>query len=143
MSDDLGTSPAAENFNWLLGAFVEDTPGVLYAVAVSADGLLVANSGGLERASAEQLSAIVSGLVSLAQGADRCLQGDGVEQMIVEFGNGFLFLTTLGDSAALAVLADKEGEIGLIAYEMTLLVARAGPVLTPDVIDELKSMARV
>ena len=41
------------------------------------------------------------------------------------------------------MLADKEGEIGLIAYEMTLLVARAGPVLTPDVIDELKSMARV
>ena len=71
MSHDPGTSPAAENFNWLLGAFVQDTPGVLYTIAVSADGLLVANSGGLERSSAEQLSAIVSGLVSLAQGADR------------------------------------------------------------------------
>jgi predicted regulator of Ras-like GTPase activity (Roadblock/LC7/MglB family) len=143
MNDDEAASPAAENFNWLLGAFVEETPGVLYTIAVSADGLLVANSGGLERSSAEQLGAIVSGLVSLAQGADRCLQGDGIEQMILEFGNGFLFVTSLGDSAALAVLADKDGEIGLIAYEMTLLVARAGSVLTPDLIAELKTMAAV
>jgi len=143
MSGDGGRSPEAENFNWLLGAFVENTPGVLYTVAVSSDGLLVANSGGLERASAEQLGAIVSGLVSLGEGADRCLAGDGLEQMILEFGNGFLFVTSLGASAALAVLADKDGEIGLIAYEMTLLVARAGPVLTPAVIAELKTLASV
>ena len=137
------TSAEAQNFNWLLGAFVEDTPGVLFTIAVSSDGLLVANSGGLERSAAEQLGAIVSGLISLAEGADRCLDGEGLEQMIVEFGNGFLFVTALGDAAAVGVLADKDGEIGLIAYEMTLLVARAGPTLTPDVITELKTLATV
>ncbi len=137
------TSAEAQNFNWLLGAFVEDTPGVLFTIAVSSDGLLVANSGGLERSAAEQLGAIVSGLISLAEGADRCLDGEGLEQMIVEFGNGFLFVTALGDAAAVGVLADKDGEIGLIAYEMTLLVARAGPALTPDVITELKTLATV
>ena len=137
------SSAEAQNFNWLLGAFVEETPGVLYTIAVSSDGLLVASSGGLERSAAEQLAAIVSGLVSLAEGADRCLDGDGVEQMIVEFGNGFLFVTALGGTAAVGVLADKEGEIGLIAYEMTLLVARAGPALTPAVVAELKTLATV
>ena len=137
------SSAEAQNFNWLLGAFVEETPGVLYTIAVSSDGLLVASSGGLERSAAEQLAAIVSGLISLAEGADRCLEGEGLEQMIVEFGNGFLFVTALGGAAAVGVLADKDGEIGLIAYEMTLLVGRAGPSLTPDVIAELKTLATV
>ena len=136
-------SPEAQNFGWLLNNFVDETPGVLYTVAVSVDGILMAGSEGLDRANAEQLAAIVSGMTSLAMGADRCFNANGVEQIIVEFGGGFLFITAMGSASCLGVLTDKECEIGLVAYEMTLLVGRAGPVLTPELVAELKNLLGV
>ena len=136
-------SAAARDFTWLLDGFAADTPGVLYAIAVSTDGILIAASDGLERATAEQMAAIISGLTSLALGADRCFDAQGVDQIIVEFGRGFLFVTAMGDGASLGVLSDKDSEIGLVAYEMTLLVGRAGRVLSPELVDELKNLLSV
>ena len=133
-------SAEARNFGWMLNNFVEETAGVLYTVAVSVDGILMAASDGLEQANAEQLAAIVSGMTSLALGADRCFNARGVEQIIVEFGGGYLFVTAMGTTSCLGVLTDKACEIGLVAYEMTLLVGRAGPCLTPDVVAELKNL---
>ena len=54
-------SEEARSFSWLLNGFVEKTAGVTDAVAVSSDGLLMAMSSSLTRASAEQLAAIISG----------------------------------------------------------------------------------
>ena len=62
-----------QTFNWLLVNFVRNTDGVRDAVAVSSDGLLIAASEGLERASADQLAAIVSGMTGLARSASRRL----------------------------------------------------------------------
>jgi hypothetical protein len=56
------------SFGWLFTDFVHRVPGVAHAVVVSADGLLLAGSHDLPRDRAEQLSAIVSGLVSLTEG---------------------------------------------------------------------------
>lgn len=136
-------SPAAQNFGWLLNSFVDNTDGVLYSVAVSADGILVASSAGLHRASAEQLAAIVSGLTSLAHGADRCFNANGLEQIIIEFGHGYLFVTAMGLGASLGVVASKDCEMGLVAYEMALLVERAADVLTPDLMAEMKNLLTV
>jgi predicted regulator of Ras-like GTPase activity (Roadblock/LC7/MglB family) len=122
---------------------VDNTDGVLYAAAVSSDGILVAASTGLHRASAEQLAAIIAGLTSLARGADRCFEGDGLEQIILEFGRGHLFITILGPGAALGVVASKDCEMGLVAYEMAVLVERAGAVLTPDVVSEMTNLMTV
>ena len=55
-------SEGARSFNWLLNGFVDKTAGVSDAVAVSSDGLLMAMSSSLNRASAEQLAAIISGM---------------------------------------------------------------------------------
>lgn len=137
------TSEAAQSFNWLLNNFVDNTDGVMYATAVSADGILVAASNGLHRASAEQLAAIVAGLTSLAKGADRCFDGNGLEQMILEFGRGHLFVTIMGPGAALGVVASKDCEMGLVAYEMQLLVERASAVLSPAVISEMTNLMTV
>ena len=62
-------SEEARTFSWLLNGFVDKTAGVTDAVAVSSDGLLMAMSSSLTRASAEQLAAIISGPVSLGNGA--------------------------------------------------------------------------
>ena len=42
-------SAEAQRFNWLLSRFATDTPGVLDAIAVSSDGLLIAASATLAR----------------------------------------------------------------------------------------------
>ena len=62
------------NLNWLVSNFARSTPGVAHAIVVSADGLLMAVSERLDRARADQLAAVASGLASLTQGAARCVR---------------------------------------------------------------------
>ena len=49
-----------------------------------------------------------------------------MRQTVVELEDAFLFVTAAGDGSCLAVLADADADVGLIAYEMTLLVKRVG-----------------
>jgi uncharacterized protein len=65
-------SREAQNLNWLVSNFARSVPGVAHAIVVSADGLLMAVSERLDRARADQLAAVASGLASLTQGASRC-----------------------------------------------------------------------
>jgi uncharacterized protein len=51
--------------------------------------------------------------------------------VIVEMESGYLFVTTIGDGSALAVMCSSQCDIGLIGYEMSLLVTRIGQALTP------------
>jgi predicted regulator of Ras-like GTPase activity (Roadblock/LC7/MglB family) len=131
-------SEGARSFSWLLNGFVEKTAGVTDAVAVSSDGLLMAMSSSLERASAEQLAAIISGMVSLGNGASGCFGFDGLEQVIVTMRRGFLFVSSISDGSNLGVVAQRGCDIGLVGYQTTLLVERAGSVLSPALVAELK-----
>jgi uncharacterized protein len=126
------------NFNWLLNAFADKTSGVTDAVAVSSDGLLMAMSSSLPRASAEQLAAIISGFISLGHGTSSCFGFDGLEQVIVAMRRGFLFVSAISDGSCLGVVASKDCDIGLIGYQTTLLVERVGTLLTPALVVELK-----
>ena len=127
---------------WLITDFVRQVPGVAHAVVVSADGLLLAGSQGLPRDRAEQLSAVSSGLVSLTQGAARCFEAGGVNQTVVEMDRGYLFLMSISDGSCLAVLAAPNCDIGLVAYEMTLLVERVGQQMTPELRAQLQGAQR-
>ncbi|HEV8425024.1 MAG TPA: roadblock/LC7 domain-containing protein [Actinomycetes bacterium] len=132
-------SSDARNLNWLVGNFAKATPGVAHAMVVSADGLPVAVSDRLDRPRADQLAAIASGLASLTQGASRCFDGGLVTQTVVEMDRGFLFVMSISDGSLLAVLAATSCNVGVVAYEMTVLVARAGDVLTPSLRAELQA----
>jgi len=46
---------------------------------------------------------------------------------------GFLFVASISDGSCLGILADKNSDVGLVGYEMTMLVDRFGSVLTPQV----------
>lgn len=129
----------AQNLNWLVANFASRVPGVRDAVVVSADGLLMALSPGLDRAGADQLAAIASGLTSLTRGASRCFGGGKVNQVIVELELAFLFVTSISDGSCLAVIASQVADVGLVGYEMTLLVERASAVLSPALIAELQA----
>lgn len=126
-------------FGWLVDSFVQRVPGVAHAVVVSADGLLLVSSSGLPRDRADQLAAVTSGLVSLTQGAARCFEAGGVVQTVVEMERGIVLTMAISDGSSLAVLASPSCDIGLIGYEMTLLVDRAGKLLTPELRAQLQS----
>jgi uncharacterized protein len=132
-------STEARNLNWLVANFAKATPGVAHAIVVSADGLPVAMSDRLDRPRADQLAAIASGLASLTLGAARCFGGGQVKQTVVEMDRGFLFVMSISDGSCLAVLAASSCNVGVVAYEMTVLSARAGDVLTPSLRAELQS----
>jgi uncharacterized protein len=133
-------SADARNLNWLVANFAKATPGVAHAMVVSTDGLPVAVSERLDRPRADQLAAIASGLASLTQGAARLFEGGPVTQTVVEMERGFLFVMSISDGSCLAVLAATSCNVGVVAYEMTVLVARAGDVLTPSLRAELQAV---
>lgn len=133
-------SSDARNLNWLVANFAKATPGVAHAMVVSADGLPVAVSERLDRPRADQLAAIASGLASLSQGASRCFEGGLVTQTAVEMDRGFLFVMAISDGSCLAVLAASTCNVAVVAYEMTVLVARVGDVLTPSLRAELQAI---
>ena len=134
-----GLSAEAQNFNWLLGKFAAETAGVLEAIAVSSDGLLMAMSAGQERAGADRLAAITSGITSLAGGAARAYQLGALNKVIVDMAHGYLLVSSISSGSVLGVIAAKTANLGNIAYEMTLFATRAGAALTPQLINELKN----
>ncbi|MEQ0565773.1 roadblock/LC7 domain-containing protein [Amycolatopsis sp. NEAU-NG30] len=134
---------SAGSFAWLITDFVHRVPGAAHAVVVSADGLLLAASRGLPKDRADQLAAVASGLTSLARGAAKVFEGGTVAQTVVEMANGFLFLMSVSDGSCLAVLGSPESDIGLVVYEMTLLVERVGQQLTPEMRAQLQGAAAV
>lgn len=121
---------AEGGLGWLLDDLVERVPSAKQAVVLSVDGLLMAGSHGLSREDAEHMAAIASGFQSLARGASRHFQAGVVRQTIVEMEGAFLFVTAAGQGACLAVLAEANSDIGLIAYEMAMLVKRVGQNLS-------------
>jgi len=132
-------SKDAEGVNWLVTSFVDRVSGVVDTVVVSSDGLLMAMSPGIGRAGGDQLAAVASGLTSLTRGASRCFGGGEVGQVVVELAAGYMFFMAISDGSSLAVLATKQCDPGLVGYEMTMLVKRAGSVLTPALVVELQS----
>jgi hypothetical protein len=130
-----GTSAGAGaegRLDWLLVDFRNNTPGVRNAVVVSGDGLCVATTQGMGQTLGDQLSAAASGLISLARGAARLLDGGAVAQLILEMADGYLFVTSISTGATLAVHADRRCDIGMVGYEMTMLATRVGHALTPS-----------
>ena len=120
---------AVGDLYWLLDDLVDRVAEARQAVVLSADGLLIAASRGLSREDAEHLSAVAAGFQSLARGAGRQFGGGPVRQTIIEMESAFLFVTAAGHGTCLAVLGSQDADIGLIAYEMAMLVTRVGQYL--------------
>jgi predicted regulator of Ras-like GTPase activity (Roadblock/LC7/MglB family) len=133
------TTDESLDLGWLLTSFTARVPDVLDAVAVSADGLLIAMSDRMHRATADQFAAVASGLTSLTQGAARVFEGGDVRQVLVEMDHGYLFITSISDGSCLAVAATSECDIGLVGYEMAMLVSRCERALTPELVSSLQA----
>jgi predicted regulator of Ras-like GTPase activity (Roadblock/LC7/MglB family) len=128
-----------QGLGWLVSNFVDRIPGASSAVVVSSDGLVLSLSEKIARDGADQMAAITSGLTGLTAGAARCFDAGQVMQVIVEMEGGYLFVTSVSDGSSLAVLCDPTCDIGLVGYEMSLVVDRIGRLLTPELIAKLQS----
>ncbi|TQN32733.1 putative regulator of Ras-like GTPase activity (Roadblock/LC7/MglB family) [Haloactinospora alba] len=123
------TNDAAKDLNWLLDELVERAAGATYAIVLSADGLLIGRSNELNAEDAEHLSAVASAFQSLARGTGKQFNGGKVLQTVVEMERAYLFVTGAGNGACLAVVADESSDVGLVAYEMNVLVEQVGRFL--------------
>jgi uncharacterized protein len=129
----------AASFSWLLEKFVTETVGVTDTIAVSSDGLLLAAAMTTKPENVDRFAALVSGMNSLTRGAADCFDQEDVIQVVVELSGCFLFIARISEGSCLGVVAERACDVGLVAYEMTMLVDRAGKALTPALIRELQN----
>lgn len=122
----------AGDLSWLLDDLVSRVAEISKAVLLTRDGLVAGASAGLLREDAEHLAAMAAGMQSLARGAGRHFGGGRVRQTIVEMENSFLFVTAAGEGSCLALLTTAAADVGLVAFEMAVLVKRVGPHLLMD-----------
>jgi predicted regulator of Ras-like GTPase activity (Roadblock/LC7/MglB family) len=109
---------------WILDDLVTRVSDVKKALVLSRDGLPVGASATLGREDAERLAAIAAAFHSLARGAVRELGGEEVRQVVVEMDAGFFFTTAAGEGSCLAVTTSAQADVGLVAYEMAMLIKR-------------------
>lgn len=126
------SSTVREQISWLLEDFRTRVAGLTHAVALSADGLILAATSGLTKARATQLGAITSGLAGISHGAAELFRSGRVLQIAVEMDIGYLLVTRIDDRACVATLAVRDADLEQVGYEVTVLVDRVGKVLTPQ-----------
>ncbi|MFI7701680.1 roadblock/LC7 domain-containing protein [Nonomuraea sp. NPDC049480] len=127
----MSTTDITQTLDWLLENLREKTPGIRHVLVLTRDGLKMCFTGGLQRDSADQLAALAAGIQSLSLSASAEFGDDvGAGQAMVEFAGGMLLIVPAGDGAHLAVLADEDGDVGLIAHNMNELVEQIGTYLT-------------
>ncbi|MBO0870000.1 MAG: roadblock/LC7 domain-containing protein [Micromonosporaceae bacterium] len=133
------TSNPAQRFNWLLQQFAANTPDVIDAIAVSSDGLLMAMARPGERTNADRLAAITSAIISLAHSSASVYDFGAPNKVIADFDRGYLLVSAISVGSALGVVATRNANLGNLAYDMAVFANRAGAVLTPQLIEELKN----
>ncbi len=129
MNHDGGAAGRVGQLDWLLDDLVRRVGHVTKAVILSQDGMALGASQTLGRDDAEHLAALAAGFQSLARGAERHFGsggGGGVRQTVVEMESGYLLVAAAGSGTCLAVIAEQGADLGLVAYEMAILVRRTG-----------------
>lgn len=126
------TTSNAGDLNWLLDDLVERLAGVRYAVVHSTDGLLLGRSTAMSREDAEHFGAMSATLYGLARSAGHRFDGGGVRQAVIELDRAVLFVTAAGSNACIALQANDNANLGMVAYEMNLTVQRVGTYLSTD-----------
>ncbi|MFF8018601.1 roadblock/LC7 domain-containing protein [Streptomyces sp. NPDC007929] len=124
-------SPATHTqLDQLLTGLVERVADVQHAVVLSEDGLVISRSLAFPRDEAERVAATAAGLMSLSKGISTGVRGGPVRQALVEMAHGYLILTSAGPGAHLVVLSGAGADVGVVAYQMNMLVKKIGEHLS-------------
>jgi predicted regulator of Ras-like GTPase activity (Roadblock/LC7/MglB family) len=125
MEPDIGTARRGGQLDWLLDDLVQRVPEITKTVILSQDGMTLGASNTLGRDDAEHLAALAAGFQSLARGAGQHFGGGNARQTIIEMEAGFLLVTAAGSGTCLAVITGPGADLGLVAYEMAVMVRRS------------------
>ncbi|MDG4795503.1 roadblock/LC7 domain-containing protein [Micromonospora sp. WMMD1082] len=106
------------DLSFLMMNNLSQVPGVSHGVAVSADGMLLAWTEGLNREAAERLAAVTAGLCSLLKGAAHDMEAGRVQGNVTNAENGFLVLTEMNHGASLLVLAHPRADLAYVVEEL-------------------------
>jgi uncharacterized protein len=129
----------AADFTWMVARFANETAGVVDAIAVSSDGLLIALSRPHDPGTSERLAAVVSALTSLAGSAADSYGLGSLNQVIIDMEGGYLVVARIGSGSVLGVVTTRDAKLSNIGYEMALFANRVGAKLSPQLIVELKN----
>jgi predicted regulator of Ras-like GTPase activity (Roadblock/LC7/MglB family) len=125
-----GVSPYRDqDLAWLLQSLGQEVPEIRGSVLLSSDGMLK-SSDGFDRASAEQLAALASGLFSIARSAGTKFDDSNeVRQVVAELSSSQLYISWAGFNSVLAVLARAEADPAVVGFEMLRLIKAVRPFL--------------
>ena len=76
---------------------------------------------------------------TVGHGAAGELSKGQVMQVLVEMASGYLFVSAISGGSTIGVVAARDSDLGLVGFEIALLVERVGAQLTPALITELKN----
>ncbi|MER5884968.1 roadblock/LC7 domain-containing protein [Streptomyces sp. NPDC001941] len=135
-----GTITKLPDLGWMLRPLTE-IPGVRHCVVVSEDGLRLGHASAedlqgpvarLSVAEAEALSAACAAMAMTGRSTAALLFGGGaaVRQLMLESDHGFVLFTQAGVGAHLGVATATDADVGLVAQQMQLLVAKIGAHLS-------------
>ena len=120
------TTSTDSNLGWLLDDLVARTAHVEKAAVLSRDGLAWAPRRRSAARTQNTCRLWLPGSRAWPAAARSHFGAGKVHQTVVEMDGGFLFVTAAGAGTCLAVLAAPQADVGLLAYEMALIVKRLG-----------------
>lgn len=104
---------------------------IIHAVAVAIDGLKIATSRSLGDDAADHLSAVTSGLSSLATSNANAMGVGVVTEILVGMEGGNLLVLRIDDTALLTVLATPTAHMGQVATAMGQFIQACGEAFVP------------
>lgn len=119
------------DLTWILDELVA-VPALRHAVLLSADGMMIASSAGVDRDQGDTLAAIASGMQSLSRNGAAFASGDPGEPWeytMAKFGNSYLVLMAAGAGSYLAVGAGGDADLDDVAHRMLKTIDRLGEAL--------------
>jgi predicted regulator of Ras-like GTPase activity (Roadblock/LC7/MglB family) len=102
--------------------------GVRHVVVATSDGLVTARSEGTSEDVADRVAAACAGLHSLGRsvGKEFGSASRAVQQVMVGFDGGYLFVRRAGDGSHLAVITEQVVDPAIIGQQMQAQVAKIG-----------------
>lgn len=116
------------SLDWMLEELRESVLGVRGVALGSEDGLLRAQTKGLDKDDADRIAALISGLHALSTGAAQRFFGDDrAESVLIQFAHGYMVVQGgRASGAVLVVLASAETDTVLLSGQMDALFVKLG-----------------
>jgi predicted regulator of Ras-like GTPase activity (Roadblock/LC7/MglB family) len=113
--------------NWMIDD-VTWVQGVRHVVVATSGGLVTARSEGTSEDIADRVAATCAGLHSLGRsvGKEFGSSNRAVQQVMVGFDGGYLFVRRAGDGSHLAVITEQVVDPALIGQQMQAQVVKIG-----------------